>query len=195
MWYSPPTRRSIEHLVTSSVNGANQLRTCSGFVSTSKTSASGASNSRVLTISSSVGYSWTVEPCRLGVTGHLLSLEFLEVVVHAIQPLVPRLLVFGQPLVERSKARGLQAVEPTTPLRPAGDEPDLAEHPQVLRDLRLGHREVVHDRADRLLASDQRVEDLATVRLGDCVEDIRRRGRAGHGLNIYADIGICQIAF
>ena len=35
---SPPTRRSIEQTVTSSPNGAKVLRTCSGFVNTSKTS-------------------------------------------------------------------------------------------------------------------------------------------------------------
>src|SRR5262245_41221898 len=176
MWYSPPTRRSIEHSVTTSVNGANQLRTCSGFVNTSKTSSSGASNSRVVTISRSLGKSTTADPYRLGVTGLSFSLEFLEVVAHPVQPLVPSLLVLGQPLVERPQALGLKAVQAAATLRPGPDEPDLAEHPQVLRNLRLGHREVAHDRPDRLLASDQRVQDLAAARLGDGVEDIRGRG-------------------
>jgi hypothetical protein len=31
----PPTRRSMEHTVIVSSNGANQCRTCSGFVNTS----------------------------------------------------------------------------------------------------------------------------------------------------------------
>src|SRR5262249_17302680 len=50
-----------------------------------------------------------------------------------------------------------------------------------------------HDRPDRLLARDQRVQDVATVRLGNCIEDIRRRGRAGHGCNIcrYRNMSTC----
>src|SRR6266849_5469783 len=58
----PPTRRSIEHSVTSHSNGANHSLTCSGFVNTSKTSAIGASNSRVITTSRSFGLSITARP-------------------------------------------------------------------------------------------------------------------------------------
>ena len=42
---------------------ANHLLTCSGFVKTSKTSAIGASNSRVMRTSRSFGSSMTVDPC------------------------------------------------------------------------------------------------------------------------------------
>jgi hypothetical protein len=41
---------------------------------------------------------------------------------------------------------------------------EVVVHLQVLRDLRLGHREVVDDRPDGLLACDQRVQDLAAAR-------------------------------
>src|SRR5262249_49734554 len=99
-----------EHSVTSSVNGANHLRTCSGFVHTSKTSAIGASNSRVVTISRSFGYSMTADPCRLGAIAALLLLEVFEVVIQPIQSVIPRLLVLVQPLVERLEASGFQAV-------------------------------------------------------------------------------------
>ena len=37
------------------------------------------------------------------------------------------------------------------------------------------------DLANGLLAWDQRVQDFATVRLGNCVENIRGRRGAGHG--------------
>src|SRR6059036_3176884 len=77
MWQFPPTRRSIEHSVTSHANGANHLLTCSGFVNTSKTSPIGASNSRVVTISRSFGNSMTADPCRLGVTAALLVVVVL----------------------------------------------------------------------------------------------------------------------
>ena len=165
--------------------------TCSGFVNTSKTSAIGASNSRVMTISSSFGNSMTADPCRLGVTAFSLSLELFEVVLDPIQSVVDRPLVLGHPVVHGPKARGVQAVEPATALRPAPDEPHLTEHPQVLRDLGLRHREVAHDRPDRLLACDQHVEDLAAVDVADRVEDIRRRRGAGHVANIFR-YGICQ---
>src|SRR5579872_1328314 len=72
MWYIPPTRRSISHFVTRSSNGANHLLTCSGFVSTSKTSSTGASNSRIVTTSKSLVYSTTADPCRFGLTACLL---------------------------------------------------------------------------------------------------------------------------
>ena len=55
----------------------------------------------------------------------------------------------------------------------------------MLRNLRLRHREVVHDRPHRLLAGDQRVQDFATVRRGNRIEDIRRGGRAGQAFNIF----------
>ena len=101
-----------------------------------------------------------------------MSLKFLEVVVKPIQSIVQCLLVLGQPLVKRLKPRRLEAVQPVPPLRPAADETHFVEHAQMLRDLRLGQREVVHDRPDRLLAADQHVQDLAAVRVPDRVEDI-----------------------
>jgi hypothetical protein len=99
-------------------------------------------------------------------------LEFFEVVVHPIESVVPRLLVPRKPLVEGPRVIGFQAVASAASLRPAADESDLVEHPQVLRNLRLGHGKVRHERSDRLLARDQRVQDVAAARLGDGVEDI-----------------------
>src|SRR6188472_4126571 len=100
MWDFPPTRRSIEHTVIVSSNGANQLRTCSGLVNTSKTRPIGASNSRVVRISSSLGYSMTADPCRSRVTALSLSLYLREVVVHAIQSVVDRSFVGRHPVVQ-----------------------------------------------------------------------------------------------
>src|ERR1700735_1785694 len=129
MWYFPPTRRSIEHTVILSSNGANQLHTCSGFVSTSKTSSIGASNSRVVRISRALGNSMTADPCRLGVIAVSLSLQLGEVVVHPVEPVIHRLLVLGHPVVQRPEPRGLQPVDPVTAVRPAGDQSHLGQHP------------------------------------------------------------------
>src|SRR5580704_5541637 len=56
---------------------------------------------------------------------------------------------------------------------------------QVLGNLGLGYRRGAHDLPDRLLAGHQHVQDFATVRLGNRVEDVRRRGRAGHAPIIF----------
>src|SRR6476659_8180347 len=77
----------MEHSVIRSGGVAPHLLTCSGFVSTSKTRALGASNSRVMTTSSSFGNVMTAEPCRSGATALYLSLQLFEVV---LDPILPR---------------------------------------------------------------------------------------------------------
>jgi hypothetical protein len=94
-------------------------------------------------------------------------LQVGEVVVYPVHPVVPGLLVSGQPVVQRAQARGFEAVEAVAPVGPAADQPYLAEHAQVLGDLGLGHRQAGHDVPDCLLAGDERVEDLAVADLGD----------------------------
>src|SRR5215472_15120097 len=109
-----------------------------------------------------------------------LLLKLFEVGIHPIQPLVQRPLVLGQPIAKRLQVRRFQPIQPATPLRSAPDESHFAEDPEVLRDLRLRHRQVVHDRPDRLLSVDQRVQDLAAVCVRDGIENVRCRGSAGH---------------
>src|SRR5580700_2883472 len=122
----------MEQTVILSSKGANQWRTCSGFVSTSKTSPIGASNFRVVTIASSLGYSMTADPWRLGVTDVSLSLKLFEVGIHPVQPLVHCPLVLGKPLAKRLQVRRFQPVQPMTPVRPAPDESHLTQHAEVL---------------------------------------------------------------
>jgi hypothetical protein len=44
---------------------------------------------------------------------------------------------------------------------------------------------VVHERPDRPLTLDQRIEDLSAVGFGDRVEDVGRRGGTGYSANIF----------
>src|SRR5207237_8990634 len=134
-------------------------REWSSFGKTSNTSSMGASKSRLTTTSRSLGNSTTADRWCSGIVG-LLSLELLEVVVHAVQAGVHRPLVLCQPVVQRPQAGGLEAVQPAASVRAARDQPHLAEHPQVLRDLGLRHRDVDHDRADSLLTGAQCIEDV-----------------------------------
>src|SRR6476661_5061588 len=99
-WYLPPTRKSIEHSVIRSGVVAPHLLTCSGLVNTSKTRTIGASNSRVMTTSSSFGNVMTAEPCRSGATVLSLSLQLFEVVLDPIQSVVDRPLVLGHPVMQ-----------------------------------------------------------------------------------------------
>ena len=70
------------------------------------------------------------DDCRLHADEVSLTLSLLlylfEVVVQPIHPVVPRLLVLDQPLAQRPKVLRFQAVQPTTPLRPAPDESHLS---------------------------------------------------------------------
>jgi hypothetical protein len=50
----------------------------------------------------------------------------------------------------------------------------------VLGNLRLGHRKVADECSDRFFASDQHVQDLATVRPGNGIEDVCRLQGLSH---------------
>lgn len=99
-------------------------------------------------------------------------MKLLEVVVDPIEPVVHRPLEPGHPVVHGAELLGSQAVQPVPTLCSTPDQSDLAQHPEMFGDLRLRHREVAHDRADRLLAGHQHVEDLASVAVRYGVEDV-----------------------
>ena len=111
-------------------------------------------------------------------------LKGLEVVAHPVEPFVQRLLVLGEPLLQRLEVRRLEAVQAAATICATRDEAHVAEHAQMLGHLRLRQREVGDDRADRLLAADQRVENVAARSLGDRIEDVRGCSRTGD-LNIF----------
>lgn len=76
--------------------------------------------------------------------------------------------------------RGVKSVEPVAALRSAPDKARFGQDSQVLRHLGLGHREGADECPDSLFAPNQLVQDRATVRPGNGVEDIGRRVREGH---------------
>jgi hypothetical protein len=55
------------------------------------------------------------------------------------------------------------------PHRTTPDEPDLAEYPEVLRDLRLRDYELVNDCSDWHFPSNQHVKDLTAVALNTSI--------------------------
>src|SRR6266850_3226022 len=71
----------------------------------------------------------------------------------------------------RVRAIQLLAAVPTDPY-----EIDFSQHPEMLRDRRLGQTERLYDLADRTLLRRQEFEDSPSVRLGDRVEDVGTAG-------------------
>jgi hypothetical protein len=91
------------------------------------------------------------------------ALYFIEVVVQSVEPCVQHELVLRDPVVQWSQARRIQAVKSPTSHRTTLNEADLAEDSKMFGDLWLGDFEIVNDRSDRHLSSNQHVKDLATV--------------------------------
>ena len=112
-------------------------------------------------------------------------LKFREVVVKSVKPPVLQGLVFGGPLVERLQAGWVKSIETMASYGTTPDETDLAEHPEMLGNLRLGDCNLVNDGAHRHFSSHQDVKDLATMRVGYRIENVDRGGCADHLLIIY----------
>src|SRR5262245_52410163 len=126
----------------------HQRITSSGVVNAFQTSSFGASNSRVIRIWSSAGSVTFAE--RLVVT--VISFLLLELSENRVQPLEavrPRLLVLSDPVVDRLERLAVQPVEAPPSVLADVDRSDLAQHAQVLRDLRLGQAELEDDLVHR----------------------------------------------
>src|SRR5512144_423856 len=133
--------------------GSHQCVTCSGFVHASKTSAGGAAKVRVIRISQSEGVV-TVAPGLLFVCGISLSpllraarwflLDLVEVIVEALELLLPEPAVRLQPVVDLLQRRRDEGARAALRIAPSRHQPRLLEHLEVLRDARLAERERLH---------------------------------------------------
>src|SRR5215203_439425 len=182
--HSPPTRNSKDRVVVVKPSGPHHRDRCRTRVNASNTSSRGAPITREITISLSavacagspplliVAIVWSLLPCLL---------QLLHVLVQPVEALAPEPLEAAHPLVDRPQPAGVQAVEPLL-ARPADPhEPDLAEDPQVLGRLRLGHPQVPRQVGHGPLAAPQQHQDLPPLRFGDRVERVRGRRRPCHG--------------
>ena len=112
-------------------------------------------------------------------------LEVLHVLVQPVEALVPEALEPAAPLVDRSQPAGVEAVQALLARLAVPHQPDLPEHPQVLGRPRLGHPQLLGQLGHRPLTRPQQHQDLPTLRLGDRVEDVRRRCGPGHAIIIF----------
>jgi hypothetical protein len=87
--------------------------------------------------------------------------------------------------VQRPDPFGVGAVKDLTPVPPDVNEADVSQHAEMLRDRWLLQAKSRDDIADRPLGLSEIVEDVATSRFGNRVEDIGRRRGARHETIIF----------
>jgi hypothetical protein len=151
----------------------------------------GASNSRSIKISSSLGsVTFTVPLPVAAAIAFLLLLEVFQHDIQCLEPIGPGALVAHHPLMNRLQRRPVQSIEPLSALGTDVNDTNLSEHPQVLRDLRLTEPEQPDELADRPLTVDEEIEKLSSSRFGDRVERVGCRRCSCHLDALYADMGI-----
>src|SRR4029453_7356719 len=94
----------------------------------------------------------------------------------------PMLGEHAGPVVYRFECLGVRSIQDPPAVAPHGDEVDISEHVQVLRDRRLSQLERLGNFADRSLIGRDKLEDLSTTGFGNGVERIRCGHGAGHVL-------------
>src|SRR5206468_6299955 len=93
---APPGRPSNSAIKLPTIFGPHHFCRCSGCVNTSKTRSRGASKMRSTT-SSLVGTSTTLSLAAMSL---LLQLQFLQVLVQTVEPLLPDDAIALDPLVD-----------------------------------------------------------------------------------------------
>src|SRR3954447_19562386 len=86
----------------------------------------------------------TVAVPLLTVIACFLLLEVFEDIVQPGEPLRPCALVAAHPVVDGLERRAVEPVDPLPARLADVDRPDLAQHPQMLRDLGLGEPHHAH---------------------------------------------------
>src|SRR5688572_20685978 len=99
------------------------------------------------------------------------------------------------PVTDGAKCLCVCSIQRPPAVAPHGDQTNLAQHLQVLRDRRLPQLERVGDLADRSLLERNELQDVPAARFGYRVEGIRSRRGARHRQVIYSYIGMCQVVF
>src|SRR5918992_1490745 len=143
--HAPPGRRSISQTGIVHPSGpVIQCGTCSGFVQASQTRRRGASTTRVMTTSRSVGVVSVVVPTLFAfavATFLLLGFEVLEKRIESVVIRVPDAAIALGPLGHFLERRRLEPHRTPLRLATARDEAGPLQDSQVLGDGRPAHRE------------------------------------------------------
>jgi hypothetical protein len=94
----------------------------------------------------------------------------LEVSLEALQTLAPEPPIRLDPRIDLLEPLRTKSVHASLGIDADVDETCLTQHPEVLRDGWLAHREPVHELTHRSLAVSQEVEDATAGRFGEELE-------------------------
>src|SRR6516165_324860 len=187
---TPPGRKSKLEVVVVKPNGPHHCARCLGSVQAEKTSARGASNSRVPTIARgsrsrstllvaanfSVLRVWLVIVTLLNtllvvVLVMILRLQLLQIGVQAVEAFVEKASVMAQPIIDVLESARLDTARPPLRLAAACDQAGALKHLQVLRDRRKSHGERLGEFGHRGFAQGEPRQNGPASRVGERGED------------------------
>src|SRR6516164_6826366 len=150
-----PGRKSKLKVVVVKPNGPHHCARCFGSVQAEKTSARGAANSRVPTITrgscsrstppgaaiSSVRRVWLVIATLLNtllvaVFGLVLRLQLLQISIQAVETLIKKATIMVEPVVDVLERARLDTARPPLRLAPARDQPGALQDFEMFGDRR-----------------------------------------------------------
>src|ERR1035438_4817099 len=173
---TPPLRNSNRLVVVVKPSGPHHCAKCFGSVKAANTSSRDASNTPVPTMErGSRSRSMLFVAVTLAFLAASFGLQRLQIIVEAIEPLLPEPAVFAEPVVNRLEPRRLKPAGPPLRIARARDQPGMLEHLEMLGDGGPAHLERLGEVAHRGLAQREPGEDRAPRRGG------RRRHRWPRG--------------
>src|SRR5713101_6696864 len=180
-------RRSISQTVMGNSPHPNQRLTCSGVVMASNTRCRGASNTRVMAISRSDGvvifrvlstfastlllllYSDFGFGSRRGFH-RFLGLQFLQIVVEAIEALIPEPAEVSQPAIDLFERDRRDTARSPLRLAPTRDQAGMFQHLEMFRDRGKAHVEWLGEFRHRRFAERQSRQNRPPCRIGEGCE-------------------------
>src|SRR5437773_6206216 len=162
----PPGRASNSAIGFPTIFGPHHFWMCSGCVNTSNTRSRGASKTRSTT-SSFVGTSTTLSLAAMSL---LLHLQFLQVLVQTIEPLLPDDAIALDPLVDLFERARLERRRPPLRLLAARHKSCAFEHLEVLAHGGEAHVERLRDLGHRRATLRETREDRTPRRVGEGTE-------------------------
>src|SRR6266571_638665 len=162
----PPGRASNSATGMPTIFGPHHFCRCSGCVNTSKTRSRGASKTRSMT-SSSIGISTTLSLAAMSL---LLHLQFLQVLVQTIEPLLPDHAIALDPFVDLFERARLERRRPPLRLLAARHKSRAFEHLEVLAHRGEAHVERLRDLGHRRDTLRETREDRTPRRVGEGTE-------------------------
>src|SRR6516164_1727841 len=183
---TPPGRKSKLNVVVVKPNGPHHCARCFGSVQAEKTSARGASNSRVPMIDRgsrsrstllvaaifSVVRVWLVIATLLNtllVTVFVmpLRLQLLQIGIQAVEALVEKAPVMIEPIVDVLQCARFDTAGPPLRLAPARDQASALQHFEVFGNRRKAHREWLGELGHRGLTQSEPGQNRPAGRIGE----------------------------